>query len=125
MQGSTLAKTLRKRMTRAEVLVWQRLRRRQIMSGYFRRQVPVGPFVVDFLCARARLVIEIDGAQHALRRRYDAARTRFLERRGYAVIRFWNHEVFANLDGVVETIAAHLQQPVSLGKSPPPCPPPR
>jgi len=125
VQGSALAKTFRKRMTHAEVLVWQRLRRRQIVGAYFRRQVPIGPFVADFLCARARLVVEIDGAQHALRRGYDAARTCFLERRGYAVIRFWNHEVFANLDGVVETIAAHLQQPTNFGRRPPPCPPPR
>lgn len=125
MQVSALAKTFRKRMTHAEVQVWQRLRRRQIMGAYFRRQVPIGSFVVDFLCARARLVVEIDGAQHAWRQRYDDARTRYLETRGYTVIRFWNHDVFNNLEGVVEMIAAHLQRPMKLGKKLPPRPAPR
>lgn len=83
------------------------------MGAYFRRQVPVGPFVVDFVCTQAGLVVEIDGVQHAWRRRYDAARTSFLERRGYDVIRFWNYEVVTNLDGVVEMIAAHLQSPMN------------
>ncbi|MDA0368386.1 MAG: DUF559 domain-containing protein [Proteobacteria bacterium] len=110
MQYSNLARAFRKRMTETEVRMWVRLRRRQVMGYYFRRQVPVVTYVVDFLCSDARIVIEVDGAQHSTRRVYDAERTSFLEARGYFVIRFTNHEVFTNVDGVIETIAAHLQR---------------
>ncbi len=105
-----MARSLRKRMTDAEVRMWVRLRRRQVMGHYFRRQVPIGPFVVDFLCSRARLIVEIDGSCHDLQRAYDARRTAFLELRGYDVIRFPNQEVFRNVDGVIDTIAAALQR---------------
>ena len=72
----------------------------------FLRQKPIGPFVVDFACVEARLAIEIDGATHstAWEIDYDRRRTRFLEREGWGVLRFWNSEIFQNLDGVVETI---------------------
>lgn len=85
------------------------------MGHHFCRQIPVGPYVVDFMCRSARLAIEVDGAQHRDQQAYDAARTRFLERQGYVVLRFANHDVFTNIHGVMETIAAHLQGPVRDG----------
>jgi very-short-patch-repair endonuclease len=79
------------------------------LDGYkFRRQAPIGPYVVDFVCFEKRLVIELDGSQHAERTDQDEQRTRYLERQGFRVIRFWNVEVFENLDGVLECIWREL-----------------
>jgi very-short-patch-repair endonuclease len=114
VQSSTLARTLRRRMTRAEVRIWVRLRRRQVAGRYFRRQVPIGPYVVDFLCSSAKLIIEIDGAHHDLRRAHDSRRTDFLEARGYRVIRFANHEVFGDIDSVIASVHAHLRHPAGF-----------
>ena len=99
------ARELRKRMGDAEAVLWSALRRRQL-GCRFRRQHPIGRFVVDFVCLRHRYVIELDGEQH-LESPYDAARTRWLEQRGYRVIRFWNNEVLGNLEMVTDTIAGH------------------
>jgi very-short-patch-repair endonuclease len=95
-------------MTDPERLLWGRLRRRQLGALRFRRQFPLGPYIADFFCLRARLVVELDGSQHAERAVEDAARTRWLESQGFKVIRFWNQEVLQNLEGVLETIASHL-----------------
>ncbi len=103
---TTRARELRQRMTEAEKLLWSSLRRRSL-GIKFRRQVPVGPFIVDFLCVQARLVIEIDGGQH-LGNSSDADRSRWLEKQGYRVLRFWNHDVLKNLEGVVERIAVEI-----------------
>ena len=100
------ARQLRRRMTEAEIVLWCELRRSQ-MHCRFHRQQPIGPFVVDFVCKRHRLIIEIDGSQH-FESRYDAARTRWLEERGYTVMRFWNNEVLGHLEMVTSTIAAHI-----------------
>jgi very-short-patch-repair endonuclease len=81
------------------------------MEGtHFRRQVPIGPYVVDFACMAAHLVIELDGSQHnaAPRRAKDEMRTRWLEAEGYRVIRFWNNDLTHNIDGVLETVYAAL-----------------
>ena len=102
------ARRLRKTPTEAETRLWSRLRRRQIDGHRFRRQVPLGSYVVDFACLEARLMVEVDGGQHAERIDADAARTAWLEGRGYRVLRFWNNDVLANTDGVVETIRAAL-----------------
>lgn len=99
------ARRLRKDMTRAEILLWAKLRRDAL--GYrFHRQKPIGPYIADFACIEARLVIEIDGATHGSEdaRAYDSRRTRFLEHDGWRVIRFQNTEVYDNLTGVLETI---------------------
>ena len=102
------ARSLRQNMTEAESRVWQRLRLRQ-MNGYkFRRQVPIGRYIVDFVCHEARLIVEIDGGQHDPLSPRDSERSRFLQNEGYRVVRFWNNEVLANLDGVYETIAGEL-----------------
>ena len=93
-------------MTEAETVVWNELRRRQAHCR-FRRQHVIGPFVVDFVCLRHRLIVEIDGAQH-FESRYDVARTTWLEEHGYSVMRFWNNEVLGNLEMVMTTISGHI-----------------
>jgi very-short-patch-repair endonuclease len=74
----------------------------------FRRQVPIGRYIADFVCHEARLIVEIDGGQHDSASPGEAARSGFLQNEGYLILRFWNHEVLANLDGVYETIADAL-----------------
>jgi very-short-patch-repair endonuclease len=103
-----LLKELRANMTDAEMLLWYYLRAKRFEGWKFRRQVPLGPYVVDFLCERAGLIVEVDGGQHAERRWADAMRTRWLEEHGYRVIRFWNNEVLGNMGGVLETLSPAL-----------------
>ena len=90
----------------AERLVWSRLRRRQL-GERFRRQEPIGPFVADFVCVARSLVIEVDGESHG-DPAADRARDRDMAALGFTVLRFWNDEVYSDLDAVVETIAEHL-----------------
>ena len=78
------------------------------MGVKFRRQVPVGPYVVDFLCVPASLIVEADGGQHSERAEYDEARTKYLEANGYRVVRFWNNDVMGNIEGVMQAIAMTL-----------------
>jgi very-short-patch-repair endonuclease len=103
-----LARRLRREMTDPERLLWGKLQAHRQAGLAFRRQVPIGPYVVDFLSHAARLVVELDGGGHSwnARSRRDEARDAWLAERGYRVLRFWNPEVTANLDGVVETILA-------------------
>jgi adenine-specific DNA-methyltransferase len=98
------AKQLRQQPTDAETRLWSRLRRKQLDGLRFRRQAPLGPYVVDFFCPDAKLIIEVDGGQHAGRQAYDTRRTTWLEERGYRVLRFWNNEVLENTDGVLSEI---------------------
>jgi very-short-patch-repair endonuclease len=95
--------------TLAERRLWQRLKGRQ-MGAKFRRQHPFGPYVLDFVCLEAGLVIELDGGQHGLAEHaaHDEGRTAYLEARGLSVMRFWNPDVIDNPDGVCEAIAAAL-----------------
>jgi very-short-patch-repair endonuclease len=86
------------------------LRRSQILGRKFRRQEPIGSYIVDFLCFDPMLVIEIDGSQHTGLIAYDAERSSFLERRGFKVIRFWNHEVLAQTDRVREAIRQRIEE---------------
>lgn len=78
------------------------------MGVKFRRQHAIGPYVVDFVCMAHRLIVEVDGGQHALRHEQDTARTRYLEDRGFTVVRFWNHDVLRDTDAVVAAIRDHL-----------------
>ena len=96
------ARNLRKATTDAESKLWQALRARRLDGWKFRRQAPLGPYVVDFICIDARLIVEIDGGQHAEREPYDEARTQYLRSLGFAVQRFWNHEVLGDLEAVLE-----------------------
>lgn len=106
MKQTSRARRLRANATDAEALLWSRLRNRQIGSAKFRRQMPIGPYVADFTCLDLRLIVEVDGGQHG--GDADAERTAFLEAQDFKVIRFWNHDVLGNIDGVLEAIAAHL-----------------
>jgi very-short-patch-repair endonuclease len=100
------AQELRRNPTEAELLLWAELRG-QLLGAKFRRQVPIGSYIVDFACLRRRLVIELDGGQH-LESAADAERDRWLRAKGFLVLRFWNHDVLRNLRGVLETISGHL-----------------
>jgi very-short-patch-repair endonuclease len=104
--ASPLARKLRATQTDAELRLWSRLRRKQLDGSRFRRQHPLGNYVVDFFCAEAKLIIEADGGQHA---EESATRANWLEARGYRVIRFWNNDVLGNSDGVVQTILEALR----------------
>jgi very-short-patch-repair endonuclease len=106
---SLRARQLRKLATEAERRLWSRLRRKQIEGFRFRRQQPIGPYIVDFFCPEAALVLEVDGGQHALIEASDEARTQWLQTRGYRVLRFWNNEVLANTEGVLLTIQFALR----------------
>jgi adenine-specific DNA-methyltransferase len=102
------ARRLRQDSTDAERKLWGRLRDRQLDGHKFRRQRPVGRFIVDFLCLEGRLVVEIDGGQHADNVDADERRTHEIEGAGYRVIRFWNHEVLSNIEGVLTAISQAL-----------------
>ena len=102
---TSLARQLRKNATPAERKLWRYLRSRSLAGFKFVRQEPIGPYVVDFLCREQRLVIEVDGGQHADNRR-DAVREQWLVAHRYRVLRFWNNEVLGNIEGVWDTIFA-------------------
>jgi very-short-patch-repair endonuclease len=104
------AKRPRETATGAEDLLWRRLRRFPISGTHFRRQVPIGPYVADFACMAARLIVEVDGSQHGRDdvHRRDERRTRWLEAEGYRVLRFWNNDLTTNMDGVLEAIYAPI-----------------
>jgi very-short-patch-repair endonuclease len=103
-----VARKLRRSSTDAEHRLWQSLRARQLDGWKFRRQVPMGGYIVDFACLEARLIIEADGGQHAERAGQDAIRTRWLESHGYRVLRFWNDDVLLNTQSVLEQVLAAL-----------------
>jgi very-short-patch-repair endonuclease len=104
------AKQLRSNTTEPEQALWRALKRIPVYGTHFRRQVPIGPYVADFACLKARLLIELDGGQHAQDEiaARDEARTRWLKGEGYRVIRFWNAELSKDLNGVLDTIYAAL-----------------
>ncbi len=109
----TRARNLRKAMPEAEKRLWALLRRKQLDGFRFRRQHPVGPYVIDFFCFGSKLAVELDGWQHgeAEARAYDARRTRWLQAQGIEVIRFWNEDVFDAPDAVVYAIYRALTGP--------------
>ena len=102
------ARTLRQNMTEAERRIWQILRLNRMKGYKFRRQVPFGHYIADFVCHEARLIVEIDGGQHDRLSPRETERDEFLQSEGSRILRFWNNEVLANLDGVHETIASEL-----------------
>ncbi|MDO8837837.1 MAG: endonuclease domain-containing protein [Parvibaculum sp.] len=108
-QNISRARSLRINRTDAEARLWLHLRNRMLGGAKFRRQVPVGPYIADFLCAEHMLIVELDGGQHA-DNPADERRTRFLESKGYRVIRFWNPDVLTNTDGVLEMILTELDK---------------
>ena len=106
---TSMAKSLRRQMTDAEKSLWRRIRNRQLQGLKFKRQFPINRYVVDFFCAEARLIVELDGGQHALQVQADEARTQMFSEMGYLVLRFWNNDVLSNIDGVLETIALTIK----------------
>ena len=101
---TSLAREQRNNPTPAEVRLWEYLSARKTAGARFNRQHSIGPFICDFVSRGAKLVIEIDGADHALKVERDLARTKFIEARGYRVIRFWNSDVMGSIEGVVAEI---------------------
>lgn len=100
------ARTLRSNQTPAEAWLWRMLRAHRFSGFKFRRQVPIGPFIVDFYCHQERLVIELDGGQHNLleAQSYDKQRSEFLRQRGFSVIRFWNKDALCQKEAVLQQI---------------------
>ncbi|MGH6653264.1 MAG: endonuclease domain-containing protein [Sphingopyxis sp.] len=111
------SRELRNQATPAERALWAQLSNRRIAGIRFNRQFPIGPFICDFVSRSAKLVIEVDGGQHAVDVEKDQSRTAYLEAQGYRVIRFWNNDVLDRIEGVVSEIEAVLET------CPPPAPP--
>jgi len=110
------ARQLRHDQTDAEKRLWACLRSRQLNGFKFRRQFVIGPFITDFCCFEQQLVVELDGGQHASNTAADETRSAFLRSRGYRVLRFWDNEVFENIDGVLQRIAQTLTLPSPSGR---------
>jgi very-short-patch-repair endonuclease len=110
MSQLDFARHLRQNPTDAERALWCHLRMRQLSGHKFRRQYAIQNFIIDFVCIERRLAIELDGSQHFSQSDYDAARTGILEAQGYRVLRFWNNELFENMEGVLEVILAALEE---------------
>jgi very-short-patch-repair endonuclease len=104
------AKKLRSNMTDAEQRLWYRLRGHRFENVKFKRQVPIGPYIVDFACLNRNLVLEIDGGQHADSER-DRSRDQWLQAQGFHVLRFWNNDVLRQTDSVLEVIMNSLNAP--------------
>ncbi|OGX35798.1 MAG: hypothetical protein A3C36_01365, partial [Omnitrophica WOR_2 bacterium RIFCSPHIGHO2_02_FULL_52_10] len=109
-ESTTLARALRNDATEAEKHLWYVLRGKNL-GVKFRRQAAIGQYIVDFVCFERRLIVEVDGGQHA-ENRQDKVRDKWLEKEGFVVLRFWNSEVLGNREGVVEKIRGHLKIPL-------------
>ena len=103
------SRELRNNATQAERRLWMHIRNRQLGGIRFNRQVPIGPFICDFVARTPKLIIELDGSQHAVRTVEDDRRTAFLASRGFLVLRFWNNDVLGNVDGVLTVIEEALK----------------
>jgi len=111
MSWKVLARNLRNNSTDVERLLWKYLRKKQLDGYKFRRQVVIEPYIVDFACFEAKLIIELDGGQHQIEEDKDRERDEFLKECGFVVLRFWNNEVTSNIEGVLEVIRMHLITP--------------
>ena len=128
--ASEFARRLRQDMTEEERILWSELRRKQVMGLRFRRQVPLGSYVVDFACLEHRFIVEIDGLQHRERENQvrDEIRTAWLEAQGFRVFRAWNGEIRDNLNGVIESMLGEMgllnppmqERPLRVAEVPPP-----
>jgi very-short-patch-repair endonuclease len=116
------ARNLRRSQTAAERKLWLLLRDRRLAGFKFRRQHPIGPFIVDFCCTEAKVIVELDGGHHLLTHDSDTARSGYLAGQGYRVLRFWNNDVLGNTSGVLERIVEALKRD---RQRPSPCPLPR
>lgn len=109
------ARQLRKNSTEAEKLLWKHLQAEQLEGCKFRRQAPIGNYIVDFACFEKKIVIELDGGQHAIEHEKDIERDHWFVKQGFSVLRFWNNDVLENCEGVLENIK---QAAVSPSPSP-------
>ncbi|MEI9406144.1 endonuclease domain-containing protein [Mesorhizobium argentiipisi] len=100
------AKSMRRAMTDAELKLWNELRAHRLMGMSFRRQVPIGPYIVDFACSAHRLIVDVEGSPHAdaEHSRYDEARSAYLAASGWTTLRFWNDDVIRDIDNVCQYI---------------------
>jgi very-short-patch-repair endonuclease len=105
----TKAKALRTNQTEAEARLWYHLRAHRFMGLKFKRQKPVGRYIADFVCWERRLIVELDGGQHAEQAAYDRQRDAWLRSEGYTVLRFWNNDVMQQLEGVLEQIRCAVE----------------
>ncbi|UCI32766.1 endonuclease domain-containing protein [Mesorhizobium sp. B4-1-4] len=114
------AKSMRHVMTDAELKLWNELRVHRLMGLSFRRQVPIGPYIVDFACSAKCLIVEVDGSQHANvdRAERDEARSAYLKRSGWTILRFWNDDVIRDIDNVCQ----HIMIETGLGNAEAPAP---
>jgi very-short-patch-repair endonuclease len=103
------SRQLRQNMTDAEKKLWRGLRKNQIYEQKFRRQFPIGKYIVDFICLEARLIVEVDGGQHQDQRKYDEKRDAWLKGQNFNVLRFWNNDVLENFEGVMAIIMNTLE----------------
>jgi very-short-patch-repair endonuclease len=112
MESNRFAKRLRRDATLAEQKLWQQLRNRRLAGVKFRRQMPIGLYVVDFICLEQGLVIEVDGSQHdeQVNQIHDETRTAYLNQQGFRVIRVWNNDVLSRLNSVLDFILLSLRQ---------------
>ena len=122
MNSIDKARNLRREQTKAESVFWNAVRNRQFYDLKWRRQVPVGRYIADFLCESKKLIIELDGGQHATddARRYDKKRSQILQQYGYRVIRFWNDGILNNLNGILDGILDSLANELGILSSPHP-----
>ena len=110
-KSTARAKSLRSEMPEAEHRLWYFIRKKQLDGFQFRKQHPVGPYITDFACVKKNLIIEVDGATHSTdeEREYDTRRTRYLESKGWKVIRYPNEDIYKHIDDVLDDITAHLK----------------
>ena len=106
-QSTIRARDLRQSQTEAEKVIWHHLKAKRFLGLKFKRQHPIGPYFPDFVCLEQKLVIEIDGGQHSENTK-DVTRTKYLEKEGYTVIRFWNNDVLGNIDGLLSSLSLTL-----------------
>ena len=110
-ESTQFARTLRHNQTDTELELWQLLRRRELAGYKFRRQVPLGPYIADFVCLSAHLIVELDGGQHSEQITYDSERKKWLEAQNFRVLRFWNNQAFEEREAVLLTILSALTAP--------------
>ncbi|MDD4964002.1 MAG: endonuclease domain-containing protein [Gallionella sp.] len=118
--SKAFSRQLRREMTDTEQFLWRHLRMRQVRGVKFRRQHPVGKYVLDFACLEKQVAVELDGSQHIENAAKDEVRTAWLAAQGWQVLRFWNNDVFLNIDGVLACIDAALQSNHTNNKNPSP-----
>jgi very-short-patch-repair endonuclease len=111
MEKKEFARTLRRNQTEDEKYLWKNFRNRELGGCKFKRQYWIDQYVVDFICTEKKLIIELDGGQHALEVEQDERRSEFLRRKGYQILRFWNNEVFREGEAVLNVILSHLNNP--------------